>query len=273
MRFAVFGLAAVLACSATPAFSQVADSWIACSGVDQNLDIQIAGCTAVIESDEPSSMRARAYLNRAAAHFERNDLQRALTDYDESIRLDARVSMAFVERGVVHMRLRDYDSARADYDEAVRLDPSNGRAFNNRGVLATALRQYDIAIPDLDRANMLEPGNAVILSAMCWARARANVELQVAREACDESLRLSPNRALTREARGLVGLLQAQNDEAWRHYDLAVQLEPNNPDFLYGRGVSALRLGRVAEGRADIAAAVALEPDVEDRFREFGVAP
>ena len=39
------------------------------------------------------------------------------------------------------------------------------------------------------------------------------------------------------------------------------------------RGIVKLRLGRTEEGRADVAAALAAEPDIADFYGEFGLSP
>jgi hypothetical protein len=40
---------------------------------------------------------------------------------------------------------------------------------------------------------------------------------------------------------------------------------------LYGRGVVQLRRGNASEGKADMAAAIAIEPGIEKDFARYGV--
>jgi hypothetical protein len=40
---------------------------------------------------------------------------------------------------------------------------------------------------------------------------------------------------------------------------------------IFGRGIAARRLGRVEDAEADFAAAPAIDPNVEDRFKRWGV--
>ena len=51
------------------------------------------------------------------------------------ISLDPRNDGAFVNRGIAHRRAGDLDRAIKDYDEAIRLNPRAADAFNNRGNL------------------------------------------------------------------------------------------------------------------------------------------
>mgnify|MGYP002683278525 CR=1 FL=1 len=53
-----------------------------------------------------------------------------------------------------------------------------------------------------------------------------------------------------------------------------VQLGPfADARTLYGRGIAGLRLGRAREGRADIAAAERLQPEITATFASYGLPP
>ena len=56
-------------------------------------------------------------------------------------------------------------------------------------------------------------------------------------------------------------------------YDSALAMSPDQVSSLYMRGIVKLRLGRTEEGRADVAAALAAEPDIADFYGEFGLSP
>ena len=48
-------------------------------------------------------------------------------------------------------------------------------------------------------------------------------------------------------------------------------LSPRDPGSLYGRGLARLRFGDADGGRADLAAAKALDPDVTAEFARYGL--
>jgi Flp pilus assembly protein TadD len=66
-------------------------------------------------------------------------------------------------------------------------------------------------------------------------------------------------------------LKQEEFDKALADYDAAHQAKPEDASFLYGRGIAALRLGRKAEGNADIAAAMMLDRKISETFSSYGV--
>ncbi len=54
-------------------------------------------------------------------------------------------------------------------------------------------------------------------------------------------------------------------------YEAALQVDANRPTALYGLGLAKLRTGRTAEGEADRAAALALDPAAARAFSAYGV--
>ena len=74
-------------------------------------------------------------------------------------------------------------------------------------------------------------------------------------------------------SRGLLNLKQRRDQDAWNDYDSAARRVENNAAYLYGRGIAALRLGRAADGQADIAAATTRDANVASVYQGYGVTP
>jgi tetratricopeptide (TPR) repeat protein len=199
----------------------------------------------------------------------KRDYDRALADFDQAIRLNPADVPAYVDRGIAYSAKGDHERAAADFDQAIRLDPKHAVAYANRGTLYLEMGDYDRAIPDLDRAIQLDPNRANYLNEGCWVHAVANRDLATARTYCDSALRLAPNDVPTLNSRGLVDLQQ----QRWADYDAAARARPGKADDLYGRGIAALRLGRTAEGQADLAAALKLDPKIGETFAGYGIKP
>jgi len=62
-----------------------------------------------------------------------------------------------------------------------------------------------------------------------------------------------------------------QWDAAIADYNSALKLEPQMASSLYGRGLIQLQRGNVSDGNADIAAAIAIEPNIKNEFARYGV--
>ncbi len=97
----------------------------------------------------------KAYLSRAAAREELDELDNALEDATQAIRLNP-TPRAFKSRGSTWLEKKECDKALADYDEAIRLDPYDAQAFLKRAQAWLFKKQFDKMAADLDEAMRLE---------------------------------------------------------------------------------------------------------------------
>lgn len=199
----------------------------------------IRGCTAVIRTQgTPDRVRAQAFTYRGQRYLELNQPDRALADFSTAIRTSPTLTLAFANRAELYVRRREYSRAVVDYSDYIRFAPQESFGYNGR----------------------------------CWARAVWNASLELARADCDQALSLSPGDARILDSRGMVSLRQERWQDAWNDYDAAVRAE-RHPHYLYGRGIAAIRLGRVEEGRADLTAAIAIDASIADTYAGYGVSP
>lgn len=217
---------------------------------------------------------ATAFNNRASAYYGQRDYARAIADYDQAIRLNPQSAKALNNRGLAYRAQRDYARAIADFDQAIRLNPQYAEAFNNRGLAFRAQSDHARAFADFDRAAELEPQAGARQNERCWARAVAGQQLDIARAACNRAIALAGDdaeRGGFLDSRGLVGLKQQRWQEAWNDYDAALRAAPDAAHYLYGRGIAALRLGRRAEGQADLSRAAAVDANVAAAYTGYGI--
>lgn len=144
-------------------------------------------------------------------------------------------------------------------------------ALSNRARAYARLRDYRRAVPDFREAVRLEAGDHKMWNGLCWSLAVSGESLAEARAACDLGLRLHPDDPEILDSRGLVFLKQGRFQEAWNDYDRAFRIEPRGISWLYGRGIAAIRLGRVDEGSADLALAEAGYPGIRAMYERFGI--
>lgn len=163
MRMALAGLA--IACAfATAARAQDYQRELARCGIDPKPRLPpmeaIEGCTAVINSGQASPrILAEAFLHRGDAYrLRQNDIDRALADYNEAIRVAPDFAPAFAGRGFVYLFARpQLDRAISDFSEAIRIDPASANVFYYRGVAWSGKGDWNRAIADFDQAIRLRP--------------------------------------------------------------------------------------------------------------------
>ena len=156
---------------------------------------------------------AEAFNNRGMAYRSKDDIDRAIQDYNRAIQINPKSASAFNNRGVAYDYKGDYERAIQDYDQAIKLTPAFAQAYFNRGNAYLGKSQYAPAIDDYNQAIRLKPDFAAAFDNRCWARAVVGI-LQKALADCNEALRLMPNNAATLDSRGFVFLKMTQFDAA-----------------------------------------------------------
>jgi tetratricopeptide (TPR) repeat protein len=214
---------AVLGCTAayflsvaSPAVAQTSQAQAWCFGNDSTDDETIAGCTQVIPL---------AYADRGFAYRNKGDLDRAIADDSEAIRLNPKFVLAYNDRGRAYLAKGDLDRAIADYSEAIRLDPKFVLAYNDRGLAYATKGDLDRAIADYT-----------------------------------EAIRLDPKIASAYNNRGYAYATKGDNDRAIADYSEAIRLDPKLVMAYYNRGRENLFAGTLPKALADLNQASELNP-------------
>jgi tetratricopeptide (TPR) repeat protein len=116
--------------------------------------------------EDPAS--TEEFVTRGLMWARKGEIDKAIADYNEAIRLDPKVAPAFGLRGNAWYVKKEYDKAIADFNEAIRLDPKLALAFHNRGRIWKAKKEYDKAIADINEAIRLDPKLAMAFNSRAW---------------------------------------------------------------------------------------------------------
>jgi tetratricopeptide (TPR) repeat protein len=108
----------------------------------QNDDAVISVCDALIDHDKTERAdRLKALLARGAAYQRRDDIDRAIADYDVALRLDPKLADIFNSRGELHRSKGDRLAALNDFAAALKLNPQHAAARANYRALALELEK------------------------------------------------------------------------------------------------------------------------------------
>jgi tetratricopeptide (TPR) repeat protein len=245
-------------------------------------DRNIAGCTRIIEDDaEGDTMHAVAYVARGLAWQAKGNLDRALADYTDAIRLNPRDALAYNNRGLLWREKGDADRAIADLTDAIRIDPlphsdllGNGHVniYANRGLAWETKGDLDRAIADFDQAIRLDPKDADAYD----RRSQVFIAKHDADHAIadlDEAIRLDPSRAYNHYVRGVVrydrymgfmggGWIEKEDlKQAISDFTEAIRLDAKNASSHYARALAWNTEGDRERAVADLTEAARLAPD------------
>jgi tetratricopeptide (TPR) repeat protein len=196
-------------------------------------DRNIAGCTRIIaDRGESKRVRGIAHVGRGLAFASKGDLDRAVADFTEAVRLNPKDALAYSNRGLTFADKGDFDRAIADYTTAIRLNPlprsdlsgvPHVNIYHNRCIAWTRKGDLDRAISDCDQAIRVDPGFAFAhytrgkawydkyMGASEWIDPK---DLDRAITDFSEAIRFDPNNEAYRRARGVAWQVNGNEDLA-----------------------------------------------------------
>ena len=121
------------------ASAQTAQERAWCEGEDAvTIDQRIEGCSAVIKAGrEKGEKLAEAFNTRGIGYRLKGEYDRAIGDYNQAIRINAKFATAYNNRAIAYDTKGDYDRAIADYEQAIKLKPCGSASSSRRSPSAT----------------------------------------------------------------------------------------------------------------------------------------
>ena len=200
----------------------------------------VAACSEIISRFKDF---ADAYYVRGWALRERNQPERALTDFNRAIELAPNRGATYSQRGLTYVRLKEFDRAIVDYNKAIELDPRSASFINDRGVAYMDLKDYKRAIADFDSAIALDPRYALPYNNRARAHVLGSSDHTRAIADLNRAIEINPSYALAFENRGFSYLDTKDLGKAIADFSKALDLNPRSARALNGRGVAYERQG------------------------------
>jgi len=203
------------------------------------------------------------------------DLNRALSDYEQVIKLDPSYASAWV--GLSRARFRQADRglispeegkrrAREAAEQGLALDPNLAEAHAQIGRIKMYIDwDWTGANASLQRALVLDPGNPAILNAASILALALN-RLKEALELSRRSIPLDPLNAVNHGWLAQVCSYVGRQEEAEMEAKKALELNPDHPQFHQVLGLIYLEQGRAQDALAEI------EREPMELFRLHGEA-
>jgi tetratricopeptide (TPR) repeat protein len=212
-------------------------TWKECELAEHDPERSITACSRLL-SRPSTRVHAAAFHNRGVAWAAKENLDQAVSDISQGIRLDPQRAYRWQERGEIYTRQGKYPQAITDITEAIRLDPiPRAFRFHARAGAYRGLGDLTRTIADFDEAIRLNP---------------------VAR-----SFRFHDRGNALRDA--------GQYDRALADYETAAKLAPTDAWILLNRGRTYAKRGRSDVAKNDFDTAIALDPSNAELRRNIAV--
>lgn len=208
------------------------------------------------------------YMGRAQLRLSEGDTVSALSDIDHALELNKNISSAYVIRSEINMKYKDdLNAALADMDEAIKLEPQYAGYFINRAYMKYNLDDYFGAMADYDYAVSLEPTNVIAH----FNRGLLLTEVSEDNKAIDDFsyvLGSEPDNFIARYNRALLYQKIGKYREAISDYDVVLDKYPDFELGLYQRSECKRMIGDKAGGEKDFNRSRELSKQ-KQRFAEY----
>jgi tetratricopeptide (TPR) repeat protein len=218
---------------------------------------------------QPNS--APAYFNRATVYFWKEDYDQGIADSNQAIKLQPDFALAYLKRGSGYYLKNDYDRALTDFNQAIKLQPNSALSYDARGGIYYVQGDYDSAIADFDRALQLEPNNVEVYLQRASSYTKKG-EYDRALADINLAFKLEPNNANAYNSRGWNYAQKGDYDRALTDVNQALKLKPNEPAFLDTRGYAYAGKGQYDRAISDYNQALKLKPDADYAYYHRGLA-
>jgi tetratricopeptide (TPR) repeat protein len=176
---------------------------------------------AVVAADP----NAEELVEQGTASLKKGDLDKAISDFSDAIRLGSKDPGVYTGRGAALHMNGELDDAIKDYTEAIRLDATKPAAYTARGIAWYVKGELDNAINDYTRAIQLDskgPGSYAARGA-AW---RMKGDLENAIKDYTDVIRLAPMDAAAYAERGDALLMKGDLDTAIKDFNEAIKIDP-----------------------------------------------
>jgi tetratricopeptide (TPR) repeat protein len=224
-----------------------------------NLDQAISDYTNAIRV---YSKHAKAYYNRGNAYGKQGKLSQAIADYSKAIEINPKYYEAYYNLGNTYEKQGKLSQAIASYSKAIETNPQYAAAYCNRGNIYQAQGNFQKAIADYNKAAEINPNFAGVYSNRGNAyQAQGNLPLAIADY--NKAIEINPNFAGFYSNRGNIYQTQGNLQMAIADYNKAIEKNPNDNSSLYNRGLAYYGIEQFEKSLADYTTAISQNPNKE----------
>jgi tetratricopeptide (TPR) repeat protein/transglutaminase-like putative cysteine protease len=226
--------------------------------------------TAELDRSIAIAPNSGAYFTRLA--YDLDDDQARLADMLALIKLEP---ASDVPAPALRRLLSDpaaRTAIKAAYDTALDASGGSDDVANQRDLMLALGGDPTAYVARGDAQLAKTPDDADSLNDACWRHATFRVALETAVAQCDKAI-VKDRSAMVLDSRGLVWLQRGEWARAADDYGNAVAMRPRQASSIYGRGLARARLGQAAESKADIAAALRIDPSIAQVYAGYGLKP
>ena len=206
----------------------------------ENVDFHLMAGEYCLKMPQPMYQESIDYLNGA-------------------LELDVFNPDAYFLKGFAYKENGDTSKAISLFQTCVEQDPSYYNAYMQLGLLESG-RGNEVALTYFDNASRLDPGNPNPIYAkglFLQEQERYQESVRTFKEVVGSNLQ----HAKSMYSLGYTYLMMDSIDQAYKHFNLAVNVEPDYTEAYYNRGLTLEIMGKTEQARSDYQQALNIDPE------------
>jgi tetratricopeptide (TPR) repeat protein len=225
-----------------------------------------AASAATNSSSDTSPQTAADFSARGFAKQQKGDLDGALADYNQAIKLDPHNVEALNRRALTERDKGNWDAALADFNSVLAIAPDNADAYSNRGYIKQTKGDLDGALADYTEALSLKPTSAQSFYNVGLIKVRRG-DIDGGMEAFSKAIDLNPKLARAYFSRGNAKNSEGDTDGAIGDYTQSLEIDPTNAMASFNRGAARQTRGDTTGALADYSQAIANDSNLAPAYR------
>lgn len=210
----------------------------------------------------PSSVSTAQLYKQANEQYYLGHYHKALTLYDQSLKINPDYSLGWVGRGWTLGQLERYEEALTAFDKALKMNPYSANSWQGRGWILGRLLRYEEALAAFDKSIEIDSefynaweGKGYVLYYM--------QRYQEALASYNKALEINSDSNEAWEGRGWALGRLGQYKEALAAFDKSVEIDPEYVHAWDGRGRTLYQMQRYEEAVRSFDKALKIDPNFQ----------
>ncbi len=215
-----------------------------------------------------------AYLELGNLYLLNEDYKNAKENYEKALTIDPNYPEVNFALGEIEMRSGNYGDAAVFYEKAIKLDTtSNLKYYYQLGMAYNSLKDSVNTIKNLNKALQINPGYGLAnygLAMVYNENGNYTKAIEQLTKAIDsKGSGLMPNLLYTE--RGITYLKLNDVDNAYKDFDFAIKINPNDTDSYLERGKILYHMGKDSLAFSDFAKVISIDEQKGEAYAYRGI--
>jgi len=180
----------------------------------------------------------------------------AVDSFNKALSIDPKLTSAMLSLGDTYWLNKQPDLARQQFEKVAQQESGRSYALARLGQIYEAAGDFENARISYEKALAADPDNIVAKNNLAWVYAEHGGNIDVALRLAEEAKEKAPEDPMITDTLGWIYVKKGSYEAAIANLKNSVGKNPNDPNGLYHLGTAYYKLGRTADAKRELEAAL-----------------